>query len=110
MKGYKFFLRFLIVLVVSSSVLIDWNGYPFDYNPRTIQNTILVDQYEDHNLQISHLTAKHFWVKISKRRMWIDDFYHLYTTNKVPLNFKLNCPDVDIRCAVKSFLHLLKLY
>lgn len=110
MKGARFFLRFLIVFFVSSSILIDWNGYPFESNPRTIQNTIFVDEYEDHNLQISHLTTKHFWVKIAERRMWIRDFFEKYISFKVPITDEVDSTFIEIRCAIKSYLHLLNLY
>ncbi len=110
MKSLKQLLYFFIILFVSSSILIDWNGYSFESNPNTIQTTMFTDEYEDHNLQISHLTVKHFWGKISNRRMWIDDFYEKYISRKIPITYNVNSQFIDIRCAVKSFLHLLQFF
>lgn len=104
------FLYFFVILFVSSSVVVDWNGFSFDSNPRNFQMTMLMNEYEEHNLQISHLTAKHSKVKISKRRMWINDFFEKYSAHEVYPFFRIDNSYVPIRCAVKSFLHLLQLY
>lgn len=110
MKRLRDFLYFFVILFASSSVIVDWNGISFDSNPRNLHITMLTNEYEEHNLQISHLTAKHSKVKISNRRMWINDFFEKYNAQEVFPFAGIDNLFVPIRCAVKSYLHLLQLY
>lgn len=110
MKSLRFYLHIFVILFVSSSVVIDWNGFPFESSSKNVQATMLMEAYEDHNLKISHPTFKHFKIKIYKTSRWGNIFYDKSSTPKTFSTYFKKNAYIDVRCAVKSFLHLLQLY
>ena len=101
---------FFVLLFVTSSIVVDWDGFAIHAIHRSVESNVLADAYEDHNIQISHLTSKNSVVKVFKRRMWIDDYFEKFSFHHLKILVNSDCPFIDVRCAVKSFLHLLQLY
>ena len=110
MKNFRSFFIFFVVLFVSSSIVFDWNDSSFNTSGRNVERNLFTDKFEDHNLQMTHITIRNAIFSVKKRRIWIDSHFEKFTRHTRILKFSFGQPVLVVQSALKSYLHLLHLY
>lgn len=110
MMSLRKLILFFIAFFISSSILVDWEDYSCNSNSRSIERILLTEKFEELNSKFSQVTDGASIIKIKKRYIWIEDsliFFSNTSVLKIQSSYVYN---KDIRCALKSFLHLFQLY
>jgi len=109
MRTFKQFLLYCIIALVGSSIFVDWNDTSFCNSKRNIERVVFIDRYEELNTQNFQRSEKHQTKKDQITLVPIQVFND-FSLQSLAAGFFPKPIHLEIRCSVKSFLHLLQLY
>jgi hypothetical protein len=108
MKSVKSFLLFFFLSLASISIVFEWGDYSYDIAFK-YTHKVLVDKYE----HISNYTFQTF-----RRSSFFSPYHQPTTVEQTETLGSFDFVDtttsinrvINVRCAVKSYLHLLQLF